>query len=203
MTTIFFTRHGETEWNTQRRMQGWLDSPLTEKGKLQAVYLGERMKAISLATIYSSDAPRATTTADLIRGGRNIPIVPLKELREMCLGEWEGCFVSELFERESVNCQNFFYYPHKFIPPKGAESFEAVQQRAVKALKELVQKHEGQSILIVAHGMLMRIVAAYLRKKSIEDVWSDFYKPTALSLVIADGESFEIKYWNDTSHYKE
>ncbi len=106
MTTIFFTRHGETEWNTQRRMQGWLDSPLTEKGKLQAVYLGERMKAISLATIYSSDAPRATTTADLIRGGRNIPIVPLKELREMCLGEWEGCFVSELFERESVNCQN-------------------------------------------------------------------------------------------------
>ncbi len=201
MTTIFFTRHGETEWNIQRRMQGWLDSPLTEKGRLQAVQLGERIRIIPLAAIYPSNAPRAIVTAELIRGNRAIPIEPIEGLREMGLGEWEGRSVSELFEKESVNCQNFFYHPNKFIPPAGAENFEDVQQRIAETLKGLVKKHEGQNILIVAHGIFMRNVAAYLRKEPIEDVWSEPYKPTALSLVIADGDNYEIRYWNDISHY--
>lgn len=203
MTTIFFTRHGETEWNIQRRMQGWKDSPLTEKGRRQAAYLSERLKAIPLTAIYSSDAPRAVTTAELVRGDRNITIVPIAGLREMSLGRWEGRAVSELFEEESVNCQSFFYHPDKFIPPEGAESFASVRQRIAETLKELVKNHDDQSILIVTHGVFMRNVAAYLHNKPIEAVWSDLYKPTALSLVIANDNNFEIKYWNDTSHYKE
>lgn len=203
MTTIYLTRHGETEWNVQRRMQGWLDSPLTEKGRLQAVLLGERLASVPLAAIYPSDAPRAIATAGLICGDRGILTVPQKGLREMGLGEWEGRFVDELFEKESVNCQNFFYYPDRFISPKGAESFEEVQQRIAKTLNELVKKHPDESILIVAHGIFMRNMLAYLCQKSIEEVWSESYKPTALSLVVAEGESFEIKYWNDTTHYKD
>ena len=201
MTAIFFTRHGETQWNVLRKMQGWQDSPLTEKGRLQAVQLRERMKTTPLTTVYSSDAPRAVTTAELICGNRDIPIVPMEGLREMGLGDWEGCSINELLKKGNESSQNFFYHPQKFVPPKGAESFNDVRSRIAKTLSGLAKKHENESILIVAHGILMRNISAYLRKKSIEEVWSDLYKPTALSLVIANNNDFEIEYWNDTSHY--
>ena len=203
MVKIFFTRHGETEWNVQRRMQGWLDSPLTDQGKQQAVALGERLTDISLASVYSSTAPRAIATTELICGDRDIPIIPEERLREVGLGEWEGCSVDELFEKENENCQNFFYHPDKYIPPKDAESFGEVQQRIAVVLGELVKKHDNEGILVVTHGIFMRNVSSYLRQKPIEEIWSEQYKPTALSLVVAENGIFEIKYWNDTGHYNE
>lgn len=183
-------------------MQGWLDSPLTERGKQQALCLGERLSSVSLSAIYPSIAPRAIATSELIRGNRVIPIIPQEGFRELGLGEWEGCLVEELLKTHSENCQNFFHHPDKYIPPKGAESFDGVRARISSLLNNLVAKHCGESILIVAHGMLMRNILAYLSQKPIQDVWTEHYKPTALSLVLAKEGSFEIKYWNDTSHYK-
>jgi probable phosphoglycerate mutase len=127
MTTIFFTRHGETEWNVQRRMQGWQDSLLTEHGRLQATRLGERIAIAPLVAIYPNIAPRVITTAELVRSDRSIPIIPLEGFREMGLGIWEGHSISELFEEESINFQNFLNHLDKFIPPKGAEGFEEVK----------------------------------------------------------------------------
>lgn len=202
MTNIFLTRHGETEWNIQRRMQGWQDSPLTERGKLQAVGLGERLSTVPLSAIYPSVAPRAIATARLICGDRQIPIVPQEGLREMGLGEWEGCFVDELLKIQPENCQNFFYHPSKFFPPKGAENFEQVQQRIAATLSELIERHYNESILIVSHGVFMRNVYAYLCQKPLDEVWAELYRPTALSLVVTDGDNFDVKYWNDTAHYK-
>ena len=202
MTKIYLTRHGETEWNTQRRMQGWLDSPLTEQGKFQARCLGDRLATVLLSAIYPSVAPRAIATAELICGARNIPIQPQENLKEMGLGEWEGCLVEDLLRTEKENCQNFFYYPDRYTPPKGAENFDEVRQRIDLIFNELVEKHRNESILIVTHGVFMRNILAYLRKKPIREVWSELYKPTALSLAIEEDGCFEIEYWNDTAHYK-
>ncbi len=202
MTKIYLTRHGETEWNVQRRMQGRLDSPLTERGKHQAVLLGNRLADTAIDVIYSSTSPRAVTTAGLIRAGRNIPQLQHAGFCEMGLGPWEGKEVQVLMETENGSCQNFFYHPELFVPPAGAENFEELQQRFVAALREVAAKHEGQTILVVAHGMVLRNMLAYFTNQRLQDIWTNLYKPTALSLLNMDEGKFELVFWNDTAHYE-
>ena len=74
MLTLYLTRHGETEWNVQKRMQGWQDSPLTEKGRRDAVLLGKRLESVEFAAIYTSTSGRTVETAELIRGERFIDV---------------------------------------------------------------------------------------------------------------------------------
>lgn len=76
-TNIYFTRHGETIWNTKKLMQGWKDSPLTNKGIKQAHQLSERLSNIPLNAVYSSTSQRAVDTAEIIKGDRPIEIVEL------------------------------------------------------------------------------------------------------------------------------
>ncbi len=83
MLNLYITRHGETVWNTQKRMQGWSDSDLTENGISNAVSLGDRMKEIKLDVIYTSPSKRTITTANLIKGEREIPIILDENLREI------------------------------------------------------------------------------------------------------------------------
>jgi broad specificity phosphatase PhoE len=73
MIKLYITRHGETIWNTEKRMQGWLDSNLTENGKKNAEALGERLKDIEFEAIYSSPSQRTKTTTELVKGDRAIP----------------------------------------------------------------------------------------------------------------------------------
>ncbi|MED5101462.1 histidine phosphatase family protein [Niallia circulans] len=90
MLTLYITRHGETQWNIEKRMQGWSDSDLTEKGKKNAVLLGERLKEIEFAAIYTSPSKRTVATANLIKGDRQIPIIFDDHLKEINMGKWEG-----------------------------------------------------------------------------------------------------------------
>lgn len=72
MITLYITRHGETEWNTEKRMQGWSDSNLTVKGGEHAALLGNRLKEVSFDAIYSSPSKRTELTAGLIKGDKDI-----------------------------------------------------------------------------------------------------------------------------------
>jgi probable phosphoglycerate mutase len=87
MITLYITRHGETEWNKEKRMQGWLDSNLTESGIKNAVSLGERLKETEFTAIYSSPSGRTKATTSLIRGERDIPVIYDENLKEIKLGQ--------------------------------------------------------------------------------------------------------------------
>ncbi|EQB85893.1 hypothetical protein M918_16965 [Clostridium sp. BL8] len=75
MTRLYITRHGETLWNTEGRMQGWNDSPLTDLGIKQAEWLRDRIQDEKIDAIYSSPSNRAFKTAEIVRGGREIEII--------------------------------------------------------------------------------------------------------------------------------
>lgn len=90
MTKVYLTRHGETEWNEKGIMQGWGDSPLTELGKNQAKWLGERIRDLHIDVIYASPIGRAFNTAEIIRGDREIPLIAYDGLKEIKIGGWEG-----------------------------------------------------------------------------------------------------------------
>src|SRR3712207_163192 len=96
MTTIYLTRHGQTEWNLNKRLQGWKNSPLTKLGISQAKALGERLKDTQIDVIYSSPIERAYKTAEIIKGNKDIEIIKHDGLKEFNYGDWEGLTIDEI-----------------------------------------------------------------------------------------------------------
>ncbi len=150
MLHLILVRHGETEWNAQRRYQGQTDIPLSALGKRQAELAAERLVGRKIDAVYASDLKRAWETATAIAEKSGLSITPEPRLREMNFGLLEGM----TFEEGQAK------YPEMIAawledynqPPKGGERFDEFTARIVSLLDELKGKHDGEIILLVAHG---------------------------------------------------
>ncbi|SRR3712207_5937215 len=167
---LYFVRHGETEWNTQRRFQGRKNSPLTVKGEEQAKKIAEKLKEIPFTTLYSSSLGRAKKTAQEIQKGRKISLEIMDEFIEISMGELEGKTkgdFSELYPEEYKKYVNadLTYDPAAF----SGERFEEIRTRLKQGMKKLVEKHcEEDIVLIVSHGMTLQILFTELRYGNLE-----------------------------------
>ncbi|NMA69887.1 MAG: histidine phosphatase family protein [Desulfitobacterium sp.] len=158
MLRIILTRHGETLWNIEGRVQGFLDSPLTEKGKIQARLLGKRLKKEGITKIYSSDLARAKGTANIIRDELGLPEILLNEaLRELHFGEWEGKVWWDLRQKHAELFSIWDTGPHQVQIP-GGETMEEVSERAWNFIQALRKKHTNETICLVTHGMTLQLV---------------------------------------------
>src|SRR3954451_11247139 len=99
MTTVYLARHGESDWNVERRWQGHADRPLTERGRQQARPLAERLAAVDLDAVYASDLRRAWETAEAVAAPKGLQVGRLPELREVNVGSWCGLTRDECAER--------------------------------------------------------------------------------------------------------
>jgi phosphoserine phosphatase len=202
-TTIYLTRHGQTEWNVLHRMQGHMDSALTPLGVQQAEWLSRGMQDTELDAVYASPSPRAFRTAEIILGDRDVPLMAAEEFKEICMGIWEGCESSELALRYPEQHCYFWEDPEKFRV-EGSETFAEVQSRALKKLEEILALHEGGSVLIVTHTVVIKLLMAYFEGRAQNKLWDlPFIYPTCLCRIdFTDGQP-EILLHGDTSHYKE
>ena len=142
MTTLLLVRHGETDWNADGRLQGHTDRPLSEFGRLQAQRLAEELEGEQLEAIYSSDLARARETAEIVSERLGLPVELNPDLREKDWGNWEGLIA---VERDRV----------EFV----GESTEAHQERMLRALRRISERHPGdRRVLVVTHGGSMRRV---------------------------------------------
>jgi len=197
---IYLTRHGETEWNIQGKLQGWNDSNLTENGIEGAYALHHHLSDINIDAIYSSPLGRAMKTSEIIAGERGIEIIEEPNFKEVYLGDWEGRTGIELEELYSEQYYNFWHAPHLYRTEKG-ESFSRVQDRAIGAIHKIVETRKSGNILIVTHGVTLKLILAYFESRSLEDLWkSKFVKNTSLSLIEFDGEEYQIALYADSSH---
>ena len=203
MTTIYLTRHGQTEWNKARIMQGWQNSPLTPLGKTQAKQLGERLKAIKFDALYSSDSDRAFHTAKIIRHTRNQEITKLPALREIHLGEWEGKPISEFEQSYPTQFHNFWNCPHLFTSSTG-ENFFDVKERVIQAIDEIINRHPQDCVLIVTHAIVVKTILAYFDHEPTQKLWNlPFIHPTSLSIIQTQNQTKKITLFGDTSHLNE
>lgn len=202
-TTVFVTRHGQTEWNVQGRMQGHLDSALTPLGVLQAKWLNKGLRQEQLDVIYSSSSPRALQTAELVRGERTVPLIACDEFKEISMGYWEGRDSAEIQTQDPEQHHYFWEDPEKFSV-EGSETFAGVQKRALDKLREIVEEHEGQNILIVTHTVVIKVLMAYFEERAMNKLWNlPYIYPTCLcKLEFTDGKA-EILLHGDTSHYED
>jgi phosphoserine phosphatase len=202
MTTLYITRHGETEWNIQKRMQGWLDSPLTELGKRQAEWLGERLQRVNIDIVYSSPLGRAYTTSEIICKDRKIDIIKNEDFREIDLGAWEGLRQEEIEVFDEEQLKNFWHAPGIYMPSKG-ESFHDVISRTHKAVQQILTNHKGQTILIVTHAAAAKAIMYHYENRTLEQFWEPpFMHQTSLSQIEVDEDKHKVVLHADITHYK-
>jgi broad specificity phosphatase PhoE len=203
MLTLYLTRHGETKWNVEKRMQGWQDSPLTEKGRQDAIRLGKRLEEVDLTAIYASTSGRTFETAQLIRGERLIPIYTEEQLREIYLGDWEGKTHEEIKEMDPIAFDHFWNHPHLYAPRRG-ERFIDVQNRAFAAIERIVERHSEGNILIVTHGVVLKTVIARFKNTPLQGLWAPPYMyGTSVTIVRVNDGKFELLSEGDVSHLEE
>lgn len=202
MTKLYLTRHGQTLWNFEGRMQGQKNSNLTELGEKQARTLGKRLLDVDIDIIISSSAGRALSTAELIRGDRNIEIIQNENLVEMYVGEWEGMLHTEVSEVSPDEQHNFWNNPHLF-QSEGKETFSQVFERASNEIEHILSKYEGKNILVVSHGIILRSLLTYFEKRGIEELWNGPYmRSCCLNLIEVENENRRIVLQGDISHYE-
>ena len=156
---LYVIRHGETDWNVEKRFQGTADISLNEKGVELARIVGENMMDIPFDFAISSPLRRAVETAQLALGGRDIPICPDSRVGEMSFGDWEGLHYYEGSpEIPAGFMYNFFHDTDKYVAPPNGESFEQVIERTGNLYKELIsnEEYENAHILISSHGASSR-----------------------------------------------
>jgi broad specificity phosphatase PhoE len=157
-TTIVLVRHGETDWNRERRFQGHADVPLNEEGRRQARVLAELLASESFAAAYSSPLRRALETAEIIAERLGIGFEPSAGLKEVDVGSWSGLTTTEVEQRFPDG------FGHWSVSRDGGwtdgETYEELGTRVVSEVFELAERHPGERVLVVTHGGPIRSVLA-------------------------------------------
>lgn len=199
---IYFTRHGETLWNKEGKLQGWMNSELTEQGIKNAKKVGEHFKDIELDKIFSSPLGRAYETAIYARGTKKTEIITKDYLKEMGFGVLEGMDQYKVDEQYSEDLFRFWNQPHLYRAVKDGESFEKLFNRAKEGLKDILESSRGcENILIVSHAVLIKAMFAIIKELPIEHIWAPpFQKNNCLSILEVNEGRMELVLEGDVSH---
>ena len=194
--TLFLARHGQTDWNATRRFQGASDVGLSDRGRAQAEALGRALRARRLAAVYVSPLLRARETAAIAVLGAAAPVIPVDELRELSLGQWEGRTVDEIRSEEGDPYLAWLRAPHD-CPPPGGEPLDSVAARVRGALDRIAASHgSDDEVLVIAHGGVISVYACALLGSSFNSLWRLRVDNCSLTVV----KPPRLVSINDTSH---
>ncbi len=171
---LYIMRHGRTDWNDENRLQGKTDIPLNEEGREMARRAAKEYADVHFDICFCSPLIRAKETAEILLKGRNVPVVTDERLEEMGFGVYEGS--KDYFENAEYPLNLFFEHPAEYVAPvKDGESMEELFKRTGEFLEEKVypELKEGKDVLIVGHGAMNSAIICQVKKKNLEDFWSD------------------------------
>lgn len=202
---LYLIRHGETDWNIVKRLQGATDIPLNENGEKLARITGEGMRDIPLDLIFTSPLKRAYRTAELIRGERKIPIVEETRIREICFGDYEGLVSrSEGYSIPDPDFKFFFTKTECYRTPPNGESIDALLERTGDFLEDLKGRKDLQdkTILISSHGAAVRALLSNIEKCDIAHFWGKgVHKNCGVSCVDLTDGVYRV-LWENEIFYK-
>src|SRR4051812_25665287 len=199
MSQLILIRHGETQWNRERRMQGHSDSPLSETGLKQARLLAQRLQELEFTTLYCSDSGRAHHTARTVAQLTGHELIVEPRLRERHFGVFEGLTAIEIQTQHAEAYLRFKSRDPDYAVP-GGESAAAFKERALACLAEIAARHPDETVVIVTHGLVCDI--AYRAAKRIELMARrDFELVNAgLNHFRYEDGQWHVDHWGDAAH---
>jgi len=172
---LHLIRHGQTDWNEERRVQGQSESQLTELGIAQAKGLVEKLQHLQFEKIYCSSSLRTRQTAQhafgLDQNGSGQQIEYLDSLREIHLGPWEGQLYADIEVSDPDSYIHFWQQPHLF-DVTGAETFHQLQARILSAVKSMASRWQLHKIAIVSHGAIIKSLLCHLQQRPLSELWA-------------------------------
>ncbi len=168
---LYIMRHGKTDWNERKKLQGRTDIPLNDVGRKMAAEAAQVYKNVPLDVCYCSPLTRARQTAEIFLKDRDIPIIADERLIEMSFGIYEGTEQSTRASDCPIN--TLFEQPEKYKAVEGGESIEELFERTGDFLKNVVepQLEAGKNIVIIGHGAMNSGIICQVRGLSTEHFW--------------------------------
>jgi probable phosphoglycerate mutase len=203
MTTIYLIRHAEAEGNLYRRIHGHYDSLITLRGRKQIEALQKRFEGVRIDAVYSSDLYRTKATASAVAAGRPLDVHLTERLREVGLGAWEDLTWGEVERFEPDQLEYFNNDPLRW-KIDGGESFYHLQNRMAGIIREIAERHDGQTVAVVSHGSVIRAYLCLLLNVPPQEVRRVRHcDNTAVALLRVGDCTTELEYYGDNSHLPE
>ncbi|NPA51945.1 MAG: histidine phosphatase family protein [Aquificae bacterium] len=198
MKKIFLCRHGQSEYNAKKIIQGHIDTDLTPQGIVQARLIGERLKTENIEKIFSSDLKRAYKTATIIGDILGLDVEIDKRIREMHFGNWEGKAYEQIYTYNLDHWQKWLKNPVA-CPLPSQEDIKEFEKR-IKSFWEYVNSLQEKNILIVGHGGSIQGIICTASGLGMEHLWGMMHTNTGLSLLEVKNQKTYIKYINEDFH---
>lgn len=213
VTDLVLLRHGETDWNRERRIQGQLDVPLNDEGRRQAAAAAARLSSDAgrwglspepgrpAASLVSSDLLRCRQTAAPIAASLGLECGHDPRLRERAFGVFEGQTYPEIRGEDAARFDRWQARDPDFRVD-GAESLRSFAQRVEAVLLDLAEAHRGRTLVLVTHGGVLDVTYRMARGLPLEAP-RDFEVPNAsLNRLRFTAGRFEVLHWADVAHWR-
>ena len=193
MLTLALIRHGETDWNRERRVMGWGPISINAEGRAQVERLAERLSAAPIRAIYTSPLPRTADSAALLAKPLGLTPIPDERWIETKITGWEGKLWSELAGHPIRAA--YYMEPTETRLPDG-EIFAEVQQRTVAAVEELRQRHSSECVAVVSHADPIRAVLSHYLGQPLSASRHIRIDHATLSILELDGATVSLRLLN-------
>lgn len=203
-TKLIFVRHGESRGNNANAFNGQKNEPLTEKGLLQAEKTAEFLDKYNIGIIYSSELTRAYDTALALSKRKNIPVIKSDKIKEIFGGKFEGVPYEVIKERYPKEYDTWINDMGNCVCPEG-ESVRDVLKRANDEVLNILDKHKGQTVLVVTHGLVLRALSTVWYNKDITKISDfDWMKNAAVTIVNYDENNKpDVEMYNEYKHLED
>ena len=202
MTRIILVRHGETKWNRVERFRGRADIPLNGTGLLQAQAAGKRIAdEWKPVAIYSSPLSRAIRTAEAVAWHFGLRIQIHQGLVDIDYGQWQGLTPDEARQRWPDIVNSWYNAPQTAQIP-GGETLDNLRSRAFGVVDEMAALHKGQTIVLVSHTVINRIILLGVLGLGNDRFWRLRQDTCAINVFEVEGGVFTLGSLNDTYHLR-
>jgi len=202
MTCIVLVRHGQTEWNRIERFRGRADVSLNETGLAQAEATGRRVASEWQPTaIYASPLSRAVKTAEAIARHFSLPVQVHQGIADIDFGQWQGLTPDEVKAHWPEIHHAWYNAPHMARIP-GGETLDDLRVRGMTAVNELAAHHVGQTIVLVGHTVINRVILLGVLGLHNDRFWRLQQDTCAINVFTVENGEFTLASLNDTCHLR-
>lgn len=201
MARFILIRHGQTGWNRQERFRGWVDIDLDDTGRRQAEAAARRISRWEVAAIYSSPLKRALATAQALADIAGLEVVPVNGITDMKFGVWQGMSIADVKETYPEHFDLWCHHPEILEIPDG-ETLADVRERSVATIEELAMRHEGETVAVVTHRVICKVLLCHLLGLDNSHFWQIEQDTTAINVFDMEEGRPTVHLINDTCHLK-
>jgi broad specificity phosphatase PhoE len=200
MTQIVLTRHGHVDWITPERFRGRADLPLTNQGLAQARAVSARIRSSwAVAAVYTSPMSRCLRTGQIIAEPLGLEALPMDAFNDIDYGEWQGLTPDEARVCWPAEVDLWYRRPDLARIASG-EGLHDVLARVVRGLRALVDHHPTETLVLVAHDGVNRVILLHALDLALSRYWHLAQAPCAINRIEATSDGFRVRSINETGH---